>query len=98
MFFATLLFTAASTICLIAPTVHHRIEFRQQHKQRIVHTGNRIVVLGLLLLAVAMTGAVMFVTDFLYASTTTTVVAAAMGAAFLLLWYAIPLRRLAQSD
>lgn len=98
VFFATLLFTAASTICLIAPTVHHRIEFRQQDKHRIVHAGNRIVVLGLLLLAVAMTGAVIFVTDFLYASTTTTVVAAAMGAAFLLLWYAIPLRRLAQSN
>jgi hypothetical protein len=42
-----------------------------------------------------MTGAVMFVTDFLYASTTTTVVAAATAAAFMLLWYAIPLRRLA---
>jgi Family of unknown function (DUF6328) len=98
VFFATLLFTAASTICLIAPTVHHRLEFRRQHKQAIVHTGNRIVVLGLLLLAVAMTGAVILVTDFLYASTTTTIVAAAMGAAFLLFWYAIPLRRLAQSD
>ena len=98
VFFATLLCTAASTVCLIAPTAHHRLEFRQQDKQRIVQTGNRIVILGLLLLAVAMTGAVMFVTDFLYASTTTTVVAAATGAAFFLFWYAIPLRRLAQSD
>jgi Family of unknown function (DUF6328) len=98
VFFVTLLCTAASTVCLIAPTVHHRIEFRQQDKQRIVRTGNRIVILGLLLLAVAMTGAVMFVTDFLYAGTTTTVVAAAAGAAFLIFWYAIPLRRLAQGD
>jgi hypothetical protein len=98
VFFATLLCTAASTVCLIAPTTHHRLEFRQQDKHRIVRTGNRIVILGLLLLAVAMTGAVIFVTDFLYASTTTTFVAAATGAAFLLLWYAIPLRRLAQSD
>jgi Family of unknown function (DUF6328) len=98
VFFATLLCTAASTVCLIAPTVHHRLEFRQQDKHRIVHTGNRIVILGLLLLAVAMTGAVIFVTDFLYASTTTTVVAAALAGAFVLLWYVIPLRRLAQSD
>jgi Family of unknown function (DUF6328) len=98
VFFATLLCTAASTVCLIAPTAHHRLEFRRQHKREIVRTGNRIVVLGLFLLAIAMTGAVMFVTDFLYAGTTTAVVAAAMGAAFLLLWYAIPLRRLAQSD
>jgi hypothetical protein len=96
VFFATLLCTAASTICLIAPTTHHRLEFRQQDKHRIVTTGNRIVVLGLLLLAIAMTGAVLFVTDFLYASTTTIVVAAGTGAAFLLFWYVIPLRRLAQ--
>ena len=98
VFFATLLCTAASTICLIAPTVHHRLEFRQQDKHRIVHTGNRIVVLGLVLLAIAMTGAVMFVTDFLYASPTTTIVAAATGATFLVFWYVIPLRRLAQGD
>jgi Family of unknown function (DUF6328) len=96
VFFATLLCTTASTVCLIAPTAHHRIEFRQQHKDAIVRTGNRIVVVGLLLLAIAMTGAVMFVTDFLYASTTTIVVAAATGGAFLLLWYSIPVKRLAQ--
>jgi hypothetical protein len=98
VFFATLLFTAASTVCLIAPTTHHRLEFRQQDKQRIVETGNRIVILGLLLLAVAMTGAVLFVTDFLYSSTTTIAAAGGAGLAFAILWYLIPLRRLAQSD
>jgi Family of unknown function (DUF6328) len=98
VFFATLLCTTASTLCLIAPTTHHRIEFRQQDKQRIVQTGNRIVILGLLLLAVAMTGAVLFVTDFLYSSTTTIVAAGGVGLAFAIVWYLIPLRRLAQSD
>jgi hypothetical protein len=94
VFFATLLCTTASTVCLIAPTSHHRLEFRRQNKEQIVRTGNRIVVLGLLLLAVAMTGAVMFVTDFLYAGTTTIVVSAALGAAFLLVWFVIPVRRI----
>jgi hypothetical protein len=98
VFFATLLCTAASTVCLIAPTAHHRLEFRQQDKDRIVNTGNRIVVLGLLLLAVAMTGAVLFVTDFLYGTTTTIAAAAGVAVAFAILWYLIPLRRLAQSD
>jgi Family of unknown function (DUF6328) len=98
VFFVTLLCTTASTVCLIAPTTHHRLEFRQQDKYRIVRTGNRIVVLGLLLLAVAMTGAVLFVTDFLYGPTTTIIAAGGVGVAFLLFWYAIPLRRLAQSD
>jgi Family of unknown function (DUF6328) len=98
VFFATLLCTTASTLCLIAPTTHHRLEFRQQDKQRIVETGNRIVILGLLLLAVAMTGAVLFVTDFLYGSTTTIFAAGGVAVAFAIVWYLIPLRRLAQSD
>jgi Family of unknown function (DUF6328) len=95
VYFVTLLFTAASTVCLIAPTVHHRLEFRQQHKETIVTTGNRVVVLGLGLLAVAMTGAVVFVSSFLYSDTTTIVASIGAGAAFVVFWFAIPLRRLA---
>ncbi|MGH2802608.1 MAG: DUF6328 family protein [Thermoleophilaceae bacterium] len=95
VYFVTLLFTTASTVCLIAPTVHHRVQFRQQDKERIVRHGNRIVIAGLGFLAVAMTGAVLLVTDFLYGSTTTIAAAAGVGLAFAVLWYAIPLRRLA---
>jgi hypothetical protein len=96
VYFITLLFTTASTVCLIAPTAHHRLEFRQQHKGSVVETGNRIVILGLGCLAIAMSGAVLFITDFLYGSTTT--IAAAVGTviAFAILWYVIPLRRLAR--
>lgn len=43
---------------------------RQQDKEHIVRTGNRIIILGLGLLAVAMTGAVVFITDVLYKHTT----------------------------
>jgi hypothetical protein len=94
IYFTTLLFTAASAICLIAPSVHHRIEFRRQNKEQIVQTGNRIVIVGLGLLAVAMTGAVLFVTDVLYGGTTTAVVAIGVALGFAVLWYAIPLRRI----
>ena len=95
LYLITLLFTTASTICLIAPTVHHRIEFRRQDKENIVRTGNRIVIAGLGLLAIAMTGAVLFVTDVLYGTTTTIAAAGGVAVAFAVLWYAIPLRRLA---
>ena len=95
LYFVTLLFTAAATICLIAPSAHHRIEFRQQDKEHIVRTGNRIIILGLALLAVAMTGAVVFVTDVLYQATTVYVVGIAAAAAFVVFWFLIPLRRLA---
>jgi hypothetical protein len=98
IYFVTLMFTTASAMCLIAPSVHHRIEFRRQDKDLIVTTGNRIVIVGLTLLAVAMTGAVLFITDVLYGSTTTAVVGAAVALAFGLLWYTVPLRRIAARE
>jgi uncharacterized protein involved in cysteine biosynthesis len=94
VYFLTLLFTAASAVCLIAPSAHHRLEFRQKDKENIVQTGNRIVILGLGLLAVAMTGAVVFITDVLYSGTTTWAVGIALAGTFAVLWYVMPLRRL----
>ena len=94
LYLITLLFTTASTMCLIAPTVHHRIEFRRQHKEQIVSTGNRIVILGLALLAIAMTGAVTLVTDFLYGTTTTAIAVGCVALSFFGLWFVVPLRRL----
>jgi uncharacterized protein involved in cysteine biosynthesis len=95
LYLITLLFTTASSICLIAPSAHHRLEFRRQDKEKIVTTGNRIVVVGLALLAIAMTGAVLFVTDVVYGTATTIAAAAGVALAFALLWFVIPLRRIA---
>ena len=96
VYFVTLLCATAACACLIAPTAHHRIEFRGQDKERIVFGGNRLAIVGLTLLATAMTGAITLITDFLYSSTTTTVAAVLVALLFAILWYGIPLRRLAQ--
>jgi hypothetical protein len=93
VYYFTLILTMASAICLIAPSVHHRIEFRKQDKAKIVTSGNRIVIIGLTLLAFAMTGAVIFVTDVLYDRGATVAVTIGIVLAFALLWYAIPVRR-----
>jgi hypothetical protein len=93
-YFVTLLFTAAASVCLIAPTAQHRIEFRRQHKEQILLMANRLAVLGLGCLAVAMTGAILLITDLLYGSTTTLIVTLAVGVAFATLWYLVPVRRL----
>jgi hypothetical protein len=98
VYFVTLLCATAACACLIAPTAHHRVEFREQDKERIVFGGNRLAIVGLALLAVAMTGAITLVTDFLYSSTTTAIAAGLVGLLFFLLWYAIPVRRLLQQD
>ena len=98
VYFVTLLCATAASACLIAPTAHHRIEFREQDKERIVMGGNRLAIVGLVLLATAMTGAITLVTDFLYSSTTTAIAAGLVALLFTTLWYAIPIRRLLQQD
>ena len=94
VYLATLLCATAACVCLIAPTAHHRIEFRHQDKRRIVFGATRLAIVGLTLLALAMTGAVTFVTDFLYGPTTVAIVAVGVALLFAVLWYAIPIRRL----
>ena len=93
-YFVTLLLATAASLFLIAPTIHHRIQFRQQDKRRIIMTANRLAVIGLSLLAVAMTGAILLITDMLYRSTTVAIVAAAVAVGFSIIWFAIPIRRL----
>src|ERR671921_1269779 len=66
LYFVTLLLATAATACLIAPTAHHRVEFREQDKERIVFSATKLAIAGLALLAAAMTGAVVLITDFLY--------------------------------
>jgi hypothetical protein len=94
VYFVTLLFAAAASVCLIAPTVHHRIEFHQQDKEHIVLVANRLSIAGLTCLAVAMTGAILLVTDVLFGGATSVIAAALVALAFALLWYALPIRRL----
>ena len=92
----TLLLAALASAFLIAPSAYHRITFRHQDKEHLVVLANRLAIAGLALLAVAMSGAVILVTDVLFASRTTIAVGLLVGLAFALLWYALPLRRLAQ--
>jgi hypothetical protein len=94
VYFVTLLLTAASSACLIAPTAQHRVEFRRQHKEQILLMANRLAIVGLGLLAIAMTGAMLLITDLLYDSTTAVIVTVAVGFAFAALWYLIPVQRL----
>ena len=94
VYFVTLLLATAATACLIATTAHHRIEFRQQDKERIVFSANKLAIVGLALLASAMTGAVMLITDLLYHDATFAIVAGVVALGFAILWFGWPVKRL----
>jgi hypothetical protein len=97
VYFVTLLLATASTACLIAPTAHHRIEFRADDKKRIVFSATRLSIAGLIFLACAMTGAVTLITDIVYHSTTVVIVSTAVALMFGGLWFGWPVKRLLDS-
>jgi hypothetical protein len=93
VYFATLLCTALSAILLIAPSSYHRITFRLQAKRELILLANRFTIAGLGFLALAMTGAIVLVTDVLFGGVATIVTGVLAIAAFVVFWYAMPLRR-----
>jgi hypothetical protein len=93
VYFGTLLCTAISAALLIAPSAYHRLTFHYQQKERLVFLANRMTIVGLGFLALAMTGAIMLITDILYGAVATAITSTAALAMFVTLWYALPLRR-----
>lgn len=93
VYFATLILTTISATLLIAPTAYHRLTFRYQQKHRLVFVSNRLSIAGLAALALAMTCAVLLITDVLFGTTTTIVTVAVILTLFLVFWVALPLRR-----
>ena len=94
VYYATLLLTAMATACLIAPSAHHRLEFRRDDKHHIVFLANRFAIVGFGFLALAMTGVVLLVTSFLFSTAATVAGTAATAIVLLGLWYVWPLARL----
>jgi hypothetical protein len=93
-YFATLLLTALASALLIAPSAYHRLTFRYQQKGRLVFIANRLAIAGLTALALAMTCAIMLVTNVLFGTVATTVVTTALVLTmFVVLWAVLPLKR-----
>jgi hypothetical protein len=91
VFFATLLFTAAATALLIAPSAHHRLLFRQGVREQRLRMGNTLTIMGLACLVPAMVGVVYVITDLIFGLTTALIVTVVMALSFLLLWFVLPL-------
>ncbi|MGC1852868.1 MAG: DUF6328 family protein [Solirubrobacterales bacterium] len=93
VYFATLLCTAISAALLISPTAYHRLTFHLQQKRQLVMLSNRFAIGGLAFLALAMTGAIMLITDVLFGVVATVFFSLAALATFVALWGLLPLRR-----
>src|SRR5919198_1490381 len=93
LYFAVLLLTALSSAFLIAPTAYHRLLFRRGRKREILFFANRAAMLGLGALALAMSGAILLITHFLFGPGAAIPVGTATLLLFGTLWYLFPVAR-----
>lgn len=93
LYLATILCTAAATICFIAPAAWHRILFQQRDKRHLIVVSNRFVLAGVAFLALAMVVALALVCHVVFGGTMAVIVAAVVAVPFVWFWFAAPSRR-----
>jgi len=93
VYFVTLLASTVASVFFIGPTAYHRLNFHRRDKQHIVEVSSRLTLCGVAALGVAMTGAVLLVTDYLFGSATVAVTVASTGVLILGLWVVLPVLR-----
>lgn len=91
IYFAAVLATTLSTALLIAPTSFHRLRFRARDKERLIEVSNKLTIVGLGFLAVAINCAVFLISDYVFNLAVASVVTAATVLVFAWLWYLLPL-------
>ncbi len=96
VWFAALLLALGAVACLIAPTAYHRLRFREYDKERLVTTGTRLALTGLVFLAAALSASAFFVTGLVYSDRAAAAVAALAVAAIGGLWFGLPAYRKAR--
>jgi hypothetical protein len=93
IYFVAVLATALASAFLIAPSAYHRLHWRQRDKERMLEVSNRMAVVGLVFLALAMSAVVYVITSFVYSSGAGAGVAAGIAGVVTWLWFWLPLSR-----
>jgi hypothetical protein len=98
VYFGTLLASALASALFIAPTAYHRMMFRGRDKPRLIEMSSRFALAGLAALAVAMNGAILLVTDFLFDGAIVTIAVVVTVLLFVGLWFVLGLVRRLTSE
>jgi hypothetical protein len=97
VYYATLTCIALATVLLIAPSVHHRILFRDREKQYVVGLGTRLMVAGMAFVAAGMVGIFVLVSDFVFGGAAAVAAGVVTGIVVVGVWFVVPLRHLARA-
>jgi hypothetical protein len=87
----TLLSTALATMVLIAPVSFHRLVFRRRQKSALVLIADRLLIVGLALLAPAICGALLLILDVVLGRWPAVLGSSVTALVGLVTWYVLPL-------
>ncbi len=96
VYYGTLIATALSAACLIAPSAAHRLRFHQGEREWIVESANDMMIAGLVFLAVALGGSVLLITDIMFDGARVWIYTGVVVAIIVTLWFVRPLQRAAR--
>ncbi len=91
VYYLTLVCIALATVLLIAPSIHHRVLFRQGEKPYLVRMGNRLMISGMVFLAAGLAGIFVLISDFVFGGWPATVAGLVTAIVVVALWFGIPL-------
>lgn len=92
IFVAAITLAALASVLLIAPTVHHRVRFRDGTKEQMIQTANRLVVAGVSCIAVSTGCAIYVVGDAAFADWPARWIGPALVLVTAVTWFLVPLR------
>ena len=93
VYYGTLMATALCAACLIGPSAAHRLRFHQNERAWIVESANTLLIIGLVFLACAISGAVLLITDVMFDGPKVWLYTAVVVVAVVGIWFVRPLYR-----
>jgi hypothetical protein len=93
VYFIALICVAISSILLMAPSIQHRILFRQREKQFLVEVANRLAIASMCFLAAGFTAILLLLSDVVLGGAAPVIVAPLSAVGIAILWFAVPLAR-----
>lgn len=93
VYYVTLLTAGTALLLLLAPASFHRVQFRRHDKEVMIEVANTEAIVALVLVSLAIAGAVFLITDLLFTTVAAVAVAAALWVVTSLVWWGVPLSR-----
>lgn len=98
LYLVSLTLSATATVLLLSPVAYHRLVFRRGMKEHLVVYANRMAILGLATVGVAVLCAVLLVTTYEAGTLTGVLLSVFIACLLATLWFALPLSHRRDED